>query len=59
MRAGRVLVAGTDMSLNPVYAKQRSGYAVAPGLTARELTGIQCLEMFANARGSVSWIPLR
>jgi ABC-type multidrug transport system ATPase subunit len=49
--AGRVLVAGTDMSLNPVSAKQRLGYAVAPELIPRELTGIQCLEVFANARG--------
>ena len=51
LAAGRVLVAGTDMSLDPVYAKQRLGYAVAPELIPRELTGIQCLEVFANARG--------
>ena len=51
LAAGRVLVAGTDMGLNPVHAKQHLGYAVAPDLIPRELTGIQCLEVFAHARG--------
>jgi ABC-type multidrug transport system ATPase subunit len=51
LAAGRVLVAGTDMSQNPVIAKQRLGYAVAPELIPRELTGTQCLEVFAKARG--------
>lgn len=49
--AGRVLVGGQDIVRASVAARQELGFAVDPGLLPALLTGRQCLEVFASARG--------
>jgi len=48
---GKVAIAGADMGADPLTAKQRLGFAVDPTLLPALLTGRQCLELFAGARG--------
>lgn len=45
---GRIFVAGRT---DPDAARSLIGYAVEPSLLPSELTGLQCLEMMAHARG--------
>ena len=49
--AGRVLVDGIDMANSAQAAKQRLGYAVDPAHLPARLTGRECLQLFAGARG--------
>jgi ABC-2 type transport system ATP-binding protein len=48
---GKVAIAGADMGTDALTAKQRLGFAVDPTLLPMLLTGRQCLELFAGARG--------
>jgi ABC-2 type transport system ATP-binding protein len=49
--AGTVRIDGVDVVRDPVAAKSKLGYAVEPARLPPELTGRQCLELFAKARG--------
>jgi len=48
---GRILIDGVDMATDPQAAKSRLGFAVDPTLLPGLLSGRQCLELFAGARG--------
>lgn len=48
---GRVAIAGIALNEDALAAKQRLGFAVDPTLLPPLLTGRQCLELFAGARG--------
>ena len=48
---GRILVGGHDIVLTPLAAKRELGFAVDPGLLPPMLTGMQCLQVCASARG--------
>jgi ABC-2 type transport system ATP-binding protein len=50
-RAGTVAIAGHDLAVAPRAARQCLGYAVAPERLPDVLTGWQCLEVHAAARG--------
>lgn len=49
--AGDLLIAGHSATTNPLAAKQRLGYACAPEQLPGLLTGRQCLEVYAQAKG--------
>lgn len=48
---GRVAIAGIALGEDALGAKQRLGFAVDPTLLPPLLSGRQCLELFAGARG--------
>ena len=49
--AGTVLINGKDVNVDPSAAKQCLGFAMPPELIPGELSGTQCLDIFAMARG--------
>ncbi|HEY0685051.1 MAG TPA: ABC transporter ATP-binding protein [Steroidobacter sp.] len=49
--AGDLLVAGHSVIAEPLAAKRRLGYACAPEQLPELLTGRQCLEVYAHAKG--------
>lgn len=49
--AGSVFIGGNDIARDALAAKRSLGFAVDPGLLPNALTGQQCLEVFASARG--------
>jgi ABC-2 type transport system ATP-binding protein len=49
--SGDVLVDGRSVLSSPAQVRGRLGYAVDPSLLPAALTGWQCLELFAGARG--------
>jgi ABC-2 type transport system ATP-binding protein len=50
-QAGHIAIAGAAMRSDALAAKQRLGFAVDPVLLPPLLTGRQCLQLFAGARG--------
>lgn len=48
---GRIAIAGANLAGDGLDAKQRLGFAVDPTLLPALLTGRQCLQLFAGARG--------
>ena len=48
--SGSIVVAGSDVMLATLAAKQALGFAVDPALLPAVLTGTQCLEVFARSR---------
>jgi ABC-2 type transport system ATP-binding protein len=53
---GTVTVDGHDLATDPLAAKRRIGYAVDPWALPGELSGRQCLQLFADAR-ELSAVP--
>jgi ABC-2 type transport system ATP-binding protein len=51
LQQGRIAIASVDLARDPLAAKQRLGFAVDPTLLPPLLSGRQCLELFAGARG--------
>jgi ABC-2 type transport system ATP-binding protein len=49
--AGDVLICGHSVRTQPVEAKSKLGYGCAPEQLPGLLTGRQCLEVYANAKG--------
>lgn len=52
--AGSVAIDGYDLQLHTLAARQRLGYAMAPELLPRYLSGEQCLAVYSSARGLVA-----
>jgi ABC-2 type transport system ATP-binding protein len=49
--AGDILVCGHSVHMQPVDAKRKLGFGCAPEQLPALLTGRQCLEVYANAKG--------
>ena len=50
--AGRIVIDGIDLALNPVGARARLGYAVDTASLPPQLSGRQCIELVARVRGA-------
>jgi ABC-type Fe3+/spermidine/putrescine transport system ATPase subunit len=56
--AGRILIDGIDIGLDPVGARARLGYAVDTASLPPQLSGRQCIELVARVRGrGASTVP--
>ena len=50
LQSGAITVGGVDLAVSPRQAKANLGYAVDPNLIPGDLTGQQCLDIFALGR---------